>query len=191
MTVRTEPYRVVVWGPGYTGSQALREIARRPELRLVGCLAYSPAKVGRDAMELIGDGGSSGRSHIVVTGGAGFIGNTLVDRLLAEGWAVTAVDSFEHFYPTSITEDRLAKARSGPPSSWSELTPGTEPHCSLRSTAHGHRWWSTLLRELEWRGLVCGCATEHVLSRDATNVLLTAPFSRRRFRPVAIRERNS
>lgn len=55
MTVRTEPYKVVVWGPGYTGSQALREIARRPELRLVGCFAYRPAKVGRDAMELIGE----------------------------------------------------------------------------------------------------------------------------------------
>ncbi|MER7274710.1 hypothetical protein ABT369_09660 [Dactylosporangium sp. NPDC000244] len=55
MTIRETPYRVVVWGPGYTGAQALREIARRPELQLVGCLAYSPAKVGRDAMELIGE----------------------------------------------------------------------------------------------------------------------------------------
>jgi 2,4-diaminopentanoate dehydrogenase len=52
---RSEPYKVIVWGPGYTGTQALREIARRPELRLVGCLAYSAAKAGRDAMELIGE----------------------------------------------------------------------------------------------------------------------------------------
>lgn len=52
---RPEPYKVIVWGPGYTGAQALREIARRPELQLVGCLAYSPAKAGRDAMELIGE----------------------------------------------------------------------------------------------------------------------------------------
>jgi hypothetical protein len=50
-----EPYRVVVWGPGYTGSQALREISRRPELELVGCLAYNQDKVGRDAMELVGE----------------------------------------------------------------------------------------------------------------------------------------
>ena len=55
MTLREEPYRVVVWGPGYTGSQALREISRRPELQLVGCLAYSDSKVGLDAMELIGE----------------------------------------------------------------------------------------------------------------------------------------
>jgi hypothetical protein len=52
---RSEPYKVILWGPGYTGSQALREIARRPELELVGCLAYSEAKAGRDAMELIGE----------------------------------------------------------------------------------------------------------------------------------------
>lgn len=52
---RTDPYRVILWGPGYTGSQALREIARRPELELVGCFAYSPEKIGRDAMSLIGE----------------------------------------------------------------------------------------------------------------------------------------
>jgi 4-hydroxy-tetrahydrodipicolinate reductase len=46
---RSKPYKVILWGPGYTGSQALREIARRPELELVGCLAYSDAKAGRDA----------------------------------------------------------------------------------------------------------------------------------------------
>lgn len=46
---RTEPYRVVLWAPGYTGTQALREIARPPELELVGCLAYSESKAERDA----------------------------------------------------------------------------------------------------------------------------------------------
>lgn len=52
---RESPYRVVVWGPGYTGSQALREIARRPELELVGALGYSPSKVGQDAFAFIGE----------------------------------------------------------------------------------------------------------------------------------------
>ena len=52
---RTEPYKVILWAPGYTGTQALREIARLPELELVGCLAYSESKAGRDAMDLIGE----------------------------------------------------------------------------------------------------------------------------------------
>jgi UDP-glucuronate 4-epimerase len=35
--------------------------------------------------------------HALVTGGAGFIGSHLFDRLLAEGWRVTAVDNFDPF----------------------------------------------------------------------------------------------
>ena len=34
----------------------------------------------------------------LVTGAAGFIGSTLTDRLLAEGWAVRGVDSFTPYY---------------------------------------------------------------------------------------------
>jgi UDP-glucuronate 4-epimerase len=43
-------------------------------------------------------GGQSARRSALVTGGAGFIGSHLVDRLLGDGWAVTSLDNFDPFY---------------------------------------------------------------------------------------------
>ena len=57
---------------------------------------------------------TSGARRAVVTGGAGFIGSTLVDRLLSEGWTVTAVDSFESFYPRSAKLRNLSGASKHP-----------------------------------------------------------------------------
>lgn len=48
------PYRVIVWGPGVVGNALLREIAKKPELELVGVLAYSPEKNGQDVGEYLG-----------------------------------------------------------------------------------------------------------------------------------------
>ena len=43
------------------------------------------------------------RKNILVTGGAGFIGSHLVDKLLAENvWNVTALDNFNDFYAPKI-----------------------------------------------------------------------------------------
>jgi hypothetical protein len=46
--------RVVVWATGWIGTLAIRAIARRPDLELVGVWVHSPEKVGRDAGELAG-----------------------------------------------------------------------------------------------------------------------------------------
>src|SRR4051812_10345594 len=50
----------------------------------------------------------------IVTGGAGFIGSTLVDRLLGEGREVIAVDNFDPYYAPSRKRANLAKALRSP-----------------------------------------------------------------------------
>jgi len=47
-------YRVVQWSTGGVGALALRAIAARPDLELVGVYVHSEGKRGRDAGELVG-----------------------------------------------------------------------------------------------------------------------------------------
>jgi hypothetical protein len=53
--MRTDPFRVVVWGPGTIGRACIREVIKTPGYELVGVLAYSDSKNGQDAGELIGE----------------------------------------------------------------------------------------------------------------------------------------
>ncbi len=50
----------------------------------------------------------------LVTGAAGFIGSTLTERLLAEGWDVVALDSFTDYYPRWIKQRNLDGALASP-----------------------------------------------------------------------------
>ena len=49
--------------------------------------------------------------HVLVTGGAGFIGSHLCERLLMDGHRLTVVDSFDPYYDRAIKERQSAGFR--------------------------------------------------------------------------------
>lgn len=50
----------------------------------------------------------------VVTGAAGFVGSSIVDRLLDDGLLVTGIDSLSDYYPTKLKRSNLENATQNP-----------------------------------------------------------------------------
>lgn len=121
--------RVVVWSTGGVGSNAIKAIARRPDLELVGVWVHTPEKVGRDAGELAGIGPlgiAATNDKDVLVGlspdcvvyaasgperGAGAVPD--YERLLMAGINVVTTTSTELVYPPgaeAALRDRLTKA---------------------------------------------------------------------------------
>ncbi|HYO83441.1 MAG TPA: NAD-dependent epimerase/dehydratase family protein [Bryobacteraceae bacterium] len=50
----------------------------------------------------------------LVTGGAGFIGSHLCERLISEGWRVTAVDNFDPFYDRRQKQENITSLLATP-----------------------------------------------------------------------------
>ena len=121
----TPSRRVVVWSTGGVGSNAIRAIARRPDLDLVGVWVHTAEKVGRDAGELA----NIGPLNILATDdvdsliglepdcviyaasgperGAGAVAD--YERLLAAGINVVTTTSTELVYPPSVDEELRAR----------------------------------------------------------------------------------
>ena len=82
------------------------------------------------------------QAPFLVTGGAGFIGSHLVDRLLAERRRVTVVDSFDPFYDPGLKRDNVAKWRGNP---LLELVEGDLCDPSTLASLSRQRTWAAVI----------------------------------------------
>src|SRR3954466_7052513 len=130
-------YRVVQWTTGNVGQRSVRAIAANPALELVGCYAWSPEKVGRDAGELcgmkpLGVAATNDVAALLALQPDCVVYNPMwidVDelvRILAAGVNVVSTASFITGHNQGAGRDRIAQAceRGGSTMFGSGISPG-------------------------------------------------------------------
>jgi UDP-glucose 4-epimerase len=117
--------------------------------------------------------------HAFVTGGAGFIGSTLVDRLLADGHQVVAFDNFstgqEHFLEDAASKPgfRLVRGDTLDPSALAEAMHGADTVFHLAANADVRFGTEHPSRDLEQNTI----ATFNVLEAMRRNGVRRIAFS--------------
>ena len=61
------------------------------------------------------------KKQIIVTGGAGFIGSSLVEKLLQNNYAVTVIDNFDPFYDKQVKINNLSSFKDNPSFTFIEM----------------------------------------------------------------------
>ena len=77
--------------------------------------------------------------NVLVTGGVGFIGSHVCERLLDAGHTVCALDDLNDFYDPALKQNTLRKlqARAAHPS-WSYGGTSVSPPCTYAASLTGH-----------------------------------------------------
>ncbi len=76
------------------------------------------------------------KKHIIVTGGAGFIGSSLVEKLLENNYFVTAIDNFDPFYDKAIKQKNIAGFKDHPSCRFVEMDILHETALNEQLTGH-------------------------------------------------------